>query len=175
MKELSNRPRNLGLAVACGGLIFLIVGLILVNTGHAKAMTPACIAAVMTTLLGLLAAARAYFERRQLQEEHDAAEYHRQHGSTEFFGDADEAVRLATRSNMQFMKYFVPFSTVGLGIAMGVFVLNRWISLRYLDYDYTVENPLSLAILAFCCCIATSKFISATNINFTYFVFTFVL
>ena len=155
MKELSNRPRNLGLAVALGGLIFLIVGLILASTGHAKAMTPACIAAVVTTLLGLLAAARAYFERRQQQEEHDAAEYHRQHGSTEFFGDADEAVRLATRANAQFMKYFVPFATVGLGVAMGVFVLNRWISLRYLDYDYTVENPLSLAILAFCCCIAT--------------------
>ena len=38
---------------------------------------------------------------------------------------------------------------------MGVLVLNRWISLRYLDYDYPVDNPLSLAILALCCCIAT--------------------
>ncbi len=155
MKELSHRPRNLGLAVACGGLVFLVVGLFIINSGHAKAMTPACTAAVMTAALGLLAAGRAIFERRQRQEERDAAEYHRQHGATELFGDADEAVRLATRSNTQFVKYFVPAATIGMGVALGLFVLNRWIALRYLDYDYQVANPLSLAILSFCCCIAT--------------------
>ena len=155
MKEFSNRPRNLSLAVAFGGLLFLVIGLFLSSSGHAKAMTPACTAAVMTALLGLLATGRTIFERRQRQEEHDAMEYHRQHGSTELFGDADEAVKLATKANLQFKKYFVPAATIALGIALGAFVLNRWIALRYLDYDYTVDNPLSLAILSFCCCIAT--------------------
>ncbi len=155
MKELSCRPRNLALAVTGGGLLLLVIGIFLISNGHSKAMTPACIAASMTALLGLLAAGRVIFERRQKQEERDAAEYHRQHGATELFGDADEAVKLATRSNRQYVKYFVPAATIGLGIAMGVLVLNRWISLRYLDYDYPVDNPLSLAILALCCCIAT--------------------
>ncbi|MGN0892130.1 MAG: hypothetical protein ACI4Q0_02485 [Oligosphaeraceae bacterium] len=155
MKEISNRPRNLALAVACGGLLFLAVGLFLVQSGHAKAMTPACISAVVTALMGVLAAGRVIFERRQRQEERDAAEYHRQHGSAELFGDADEAVRLATRANRQFTKYFIPVATISMGVALGLVVLNRWISLRYLDYQYAVQNPLSLAILAFCCCIAT--------------------
>ena len=155
MKEISYRPRNLSLAVMGGGIVFLAVGLFLAQSGHAKAMTPACIAAVVTALLGLLAAGRTIFERRQRQEERDAVEYHRQHGATDLFGDADEAVRLATRSNHQFTKYFIPAATVGMGVALGVMVLNRWNALRYLDYQYVVQNPLSLAILAFCCCIAT--------------------
>ncbi len=155
IKEISYRPRNLALAVTCSGILFLAVGLFLAQSGHAKAMTPACISAVVTALMGLLAAGRVIFLRRQRQEERDAAEYHRQHGSTELFGDADEAVRLATRANLQFTKYFIPVATVAMGVALGLVVLNRWIALRYLDYQYVVQNPLSLAILAFCCCIAT--------------------
>ncbi len=118
-------------------------------------MVPACAAAVVTILLGLLATGRTIFQRRQNQEEHDAAEYHRQHGSAELFGDADEAVKMATRSNYQYKKYFIPASTVVMGVALGIFVLNCWFRWRVLQISPVAPNPLPMAVLAFCCCIGT--------------------
>lgn len=156
MSGLSYRPRNLSLGIVAAGVVLLVVGLFIWNNGHCSAMVPACVAAVMTGLLGLLACGRAVFERRQRQEEHDAAEYHRQHGGTgDLFGDADEAVRLATRTNRQFKRYFVPAATIALGVQLGVFVLQCWLRWRGQMTSELAPNPMPMAILAFCCCIGT--------------------
>lgn len=155
MIDTSYRPRNLSLCITVTGLVLLIVGLFIRSNGNCSTMTPACAAAIVTCLMGLLAAGRTIFERRQRQEERDAAEYHRQHGNAELFGDADEAVKLATRSNRQYMKYFVPSATILMGITLGAFVVNRWFIYRPLTASPVAINPLPMAILAFCCCIAT--------------------
>ena len=71
-----------------------------------------------TVLLGLIAVGRTYFSGKQAQEEYAAVEYRKQHGKSELFDDADEAVRLAAKANRQYVKFFVPVFTILLGLAM---------------------------------------------------------
>ncbi len=155
MTNNSYRPRNLCLAISAASAVLFVVGLIIGNNGKCTAMIPANAAALVTLLLGLLAVGRTAFERRQRQEEHDAEEYRRQHGATELFEDADEAVRLATRANRQYVKYFIPASTVVIGVALGVFILRCWFRWKLLTVNAPAPNPLPMAVLAFCCCIGT--------------------
>ena len=167
MIEVSYRPRNLTLCISALNLVFLLVGLFIYSNGNCLAMVPANTAAVVTILLGCFAVGRTAFERRQKQEERDAIEYHRTHGNTEMFGDADEAVRLATRTNQQYMKYFIPTATIILGIFLGLFVLRCWFKYRALAVNELAPNPLPMGILSFCVCIATlvsgSYFIGASR------------
>ncbi len=155
MNETSFRPRNLSICLACVSAVLLCVALFIYNSGHSLAMIPACTAAAMTVLLALLAVGRTIFQRRQNQEEHDAAEYHRQHGNADLFGDADEAVKLATRSNRQYVRYFIPVATIALGVVLGIFVLICWMRWKNLAVTSMAPAPLPMAILAFCCCIGT--------------------
>ena len=155
MNEVSYRPRNLTLCISALNFVFLLVGLFIAGNGNCLAMVPANTAAVVTILLGCFAVGRTAFERRQRQEERDAVEYHRSHGNTEMFGDADEAVRLATRTNQQYMKYFIPTATIVLGLFLGLFVLRCWFRYRAVAVNELAPNPLPMAILSFCVCIAT--------------------
>ena len=155
MIPITSRPRNLSIAATVCGAILFVVSLIIRNNGNCSAMVPAVMAAAITVLMGLVSTGRTIFQRRQEQEEQDAAEYHRQHGSAELFGDADEAVRLATRSNQQYVKYFVPAITILMGIVLGLFVLIYWLRWRGAIVNTLAERPLPMAILSFCCCIAT--------------------
>ena len=155
MAPITSRPRNLSIGVTVCGVVLFIVSLVIRNNGNSSAMVPAVMASAVTILMGLLATGRTVFQRRQLQEERDAAEYHRQHGSAELFGDADEAVRLATRSNQQYVKYFVPAATILMGLVLGLFVLIYWIRWKMALVNALAERPLPMAILSFCCCIAT--------------------
>lgn len=155
MNEVSYRPRNLTLCISVLNLVFLLVGLFICSNGNCLTMVPANTAAVITIVLGCLAVGRTAFERRQKQEERAAKEYHQTHGNTEMFGDADEAVRLAARTNQQYMKYFIPVATILLGIFLGLFVLRCWFKYRALALNELAPNPLPMAILSFCVCIAT--------------------
>lgn len=155
MIDNSYRPRNLSLGISAVSAVLLTAGLIIGSNGRCTAMVPASAAALVTLLLALLAVGRAVFERRQRQEERDAEEYRRQHGGTELFNDADEAVRLATRANRQYVKYFVPASTIAIGLVLGGFVLRCWWRWKALTVNAPAPNPLPMAILAFCCCIGT--------------------
>ena len=155
MNEVSYRPRNLTLCISAMNLVFLLVGIFIYSNGNCLTMVPANTAAVITILLGVLAVGRTAFERRQKQEERDALEYHRQHGNTEMFGDADEAVRLASRTNLQYTKYFIPTATILMGLVLGLYVLRCWFKYRALTVNELAPNPLPMAILSFCVCIAT--------------------
>lgn len=155
MANNSFRPRNLSLGISAISVVLMVVGLIIGSNGRCTAMIPASTAAAVTLALALLAVGRTAFERRQRQEEHDAEEYRRQHGATELFEDADEAVRLATRANRQYVKYFVPACTIGIGVVMGIFILRWWWRWKLLTVNAPAPNPLPMAILAFCCCIGT--------------------
>jgi regulator of protease activity HflC (stomatin/prohibitin superfamily) len=116
--------------VATGiGLLTLALGVLLAKAANGTAMVPAYLAAGVVALLGLVAAGRAAFARRQASEQEQVADYRRTHATTELFEDADEAVRLATRANEQFTKYFVPFFTIVLGLAIlltGVLLWRAW-------------------------------------------------
>ena len=111
MTDISRRPIHLGVMAAVIGLIAWILGVMLAKAANGTAMVTACMASAVVAMLGLLAAARAWFAWRQAAEQEQVAEYRRTHASTELFEDADEAVRLATRANEQFTRYAVPLFT----------------------------------------------------------------
>jgi regulator of protease activity HflC (stomatin/prohibitin superfamily) len=146
--DTSKRPLHLGYVAALIGLVLLILGALLAKAANGTALVPAYLAGAVVTLLALLAAARAGFARRQAVEQQQVAEYRRTHGSTELFEDADEAVRLATRANQQFVKYFVPFFTMALGLALLVTGLLLWRSWAAMPAFPVARNPLSMAALS---------------------------
>jgi len=146
--DTSKRPVHLGTVAAIIGLALLVLGALLSKAANGMAMVPAYLAGAVVTLLALLAAARAGFARRQGIEQQQVAEYRRTHGGTELFEDADEAVRLATRANEQFIKYFVPFFTILLGLALLVTGLLLWRSWAAMAAYPVARNPLSMTSLS---------------------------
>ncbi len=126
MTDTSKRPVHLGYVATGIGLLTLALGLLLSKAANGTAMVPAYLAAGVVALLSLLAAGRAGFARRQAVEQEQVAEYRRTHATTELFEDADEAVRLATRANEQFSKYFVPLFTIVLGLAILAIGMLLW-------------------------------------------------
>ena len=123
IKDTSTRPRNLCWAISVAGALLFAVGIVIKNSGFSSVMTPTLVSALNVILLGILGAWRCSFARNQAIEEAGVAEYRKTHGDTEFFADADEAVRLATRANQQFTKFGVPIATILLGIVESVFCL----------------------------------------------------
>lgn len=146
--DTSRRPIRLGYTAAVIGVILLTLGALLSRAANGTAMVPAYLAGGVVTLLGLLAAARAAFARRQAVEQQQVAEYRRTHAGTELFEDADEAVRLATRANEQFVKYFVPFFTIALGLALVVICLLLWRSWGAMAAFPVARKPLAMAALS---------------------------
>ena len=128
MSDTSTRPRNLCWAIAIAGAVLFAIGMVIRNSGHCSVMAAGLVAAFNVILFGLLGAWRCMFARNQAIEEAGVAEYRREHGNNELFEDADEAVRLATRANQQFMKYAVPIITVLLGVCESLFCLMVWFS-----------------------------------------------
>lgn len=167
MSDTSSRPRNLCWAISVLGLILLIIGFVIRVQGQSSAMAPALVAAINVILLGIMGVFRCIFARNQALEEAAARQYSQTHGKTELFEDADEAVRLATRANQQYMKYAVPVMTVLLGIAEIVFCLIVWFQWKRVPAFPSAENPMPLAILGVCCCIAVliagSYFVGASR------------
>ncbi|MBP5639861.1 MAG: hypothetical protein J6X55_10305 [Victivallales bacterium] len=167
MKETSGRPRNLCSALSIIGAVLFIVGLIVCRTGNCSVMLVGCASSVVVILLGLVGAGRCAFERRQQQEERSAAEFRKEHGRNELFEDADEAVRLATRANMQYTRYFIPIFTVVLGLALFIFCLLVWRSWEATETFPVAGNPMPLALLSVLSWIATlilgSYFIGASR------------
>ncbi len=155
MNDVSTRPRNLSWAIIIIGLLLSFIGTYILNSANCSAMVPGVMAAWATVLLGVLALARTHFSFRQAAEERAAREYQRTHGNTELFDDADEAVRMATRANIQFVKYFVPFFTVAIGLLMLFIGLSIWTRWGRMEAFAVAPGPLPLAILAVCCCIGT--------------------
>lgn len=167
MKDVSTRPRNLCFAVSFVGVILLILGSFIMKTGNCSAMVPTVASALTVVLLGLLGAGRCAFAYRQAAEEAAAAAFRKEHGKNELFDDADEIVRMATRANMQYMKYFVPIFTFALGIGLVLFSIGVWRHWRGLPAFPLAVNPLPLAILSMCCAIGTliagSYFVGASR------------
>ncbi len=154
MGNTSTRPRNLCWAISIIGLILFCLSIFIMKSGNCSAMVPTAAATLTTVLLGLLGAGRAVFSRRQALEEQAAEEYRREHGNTELFDDADEAVRMATRANVQYIKYFVPIFTIVLGLVLGICCIVTWRAWNGTPAFPVAPNPMPLAILAICCCIA---------------------
>jgi len=167
MKDVSTRPRNLCIAVSFVGVVLLILGIIILKTGNSSAMVPAVAAALTVVLLGLLGAGRCAFAYRQAVEETAAAAFRKEHGKSELFDDADETVRMATRANVQYVKYFVPIFTFVLGIGLILFSFGVWRHWRSLLAFPLAVNPMPLAILSVCCAIGTliagSYFVGASR------------
>ena len=167
MKDVSTRPRNLCFAVSFVGVVLLILGTFILKTGNSSAMVPGVAAALTVVLLGLLAAGRCAFAYRQAVEETAAAAFRKEHGKNELFDDADETVRMATRANMQYVKYFVPIFTFVLGIGLIIFSFGVWRHWRSLLAFPLAVNPMPLAILSICCAIGTliagSYFVGASR------------
>lgn len=167
MKEASSRPRNCCLALSVAGAVLFVVGLVVGRAGNCSVMAVGCASSLVVVLLGLLGAGRCAFERRQLLEEQQAAEFRRDHGGSELFEDADEAVRLASRANMQYRKYAVPVFTVLLGLCLTVYGLLVWRSWAGTESFPLAPNPMPLALLSALSWIATlilgSYFIGASR------------
>ncbi|MDD4538458.1 MAG: hypothetical protein PHT80_05545 [Lentisphaeria bacterium] len=167
MKDVSTRPRNLCFAVSFVGVVLLILGTFILKTGNSSAMVPTVAAALTVVLLGLLGAGRCAFAYRQAVEEAAAAAFRKEHGKNELFDDADETVRMATRANMQYLKYFVPIFTFVLGIGLIIFSIGVWRHWRDLLAFPLAVNPMPLAILSICCAIGTliagSYFVGASR------------
>jgi membrane protease subunit HflK len=153
MKEITTRPRNLCWAIAFVGAFMFVIGLIIMKMGNCSAMVPATAAALTVTLLGIVGSGRCAFERRQAIEEAEAQAFRKQHGNSELFDDADEAVRMATRANEQYVKYFIPIFTFLLGLSMTITCAVIWRSWSQQPAFPVAPNPMPLAILAICCCI----------------------
>ncbi|HPY90488.1 MAG TPA: hypothetical protein PLE92_01970 [Lentisphaeria bacterium] len=153
MKEITTRPRNLCWAIAFVGAFMFVIGLIIMKLGNCSAMVPATAAALTVTLLGIVGSGRCAFARRQAIEETEAKSFRQQHGNTELFDDADEAVRMATRANEQYVKYFIPIFTFLLGLSMTITSAMVWRSWSQQPAFPVAPNPMPLAILAICCCI----------------------
>jgi len=154
MSDTSTRPRNLCWAIAIAGAVLFAIGMVIRNSGHCSVMAAGLVAAFNVILFGLLGAWRCMFARNQAIEEAGVKEYRREHGNNELFEDADEAVRLATRANQQFMKYAVPIITVLLGVCESLFCLMVWFSWKKLEVFAQAPNPMPLAILSVVCFIA---------------------
>ena len=148
MTDTSKRPVLLGYVAAGIGLATLALGILLSKAANGTAMVPAYLAAGVVALLALLAAARAGFARRQAVEQEQVADYRRSHASTELFEDADEAVRLATRANEQFAKYFVPFFTIVLGLAILVTGTLLWRAWGQQPAFPVARQPLAMTTLS---------------------------
>ena len=165
--DTSTRPRNLCWGIAAVGAVLFIIGAVIMNGGNCSAMIPALVAAANVILFGLLGAWRCSFARNQALEEQGVAEYRREHGNSELFSDADEAVRLATKANNQFVKFAVPTITVLLGIIECLFCLVTWRNWGRAEAFAQAANPMPLAILGVCCCIgvliAGSFFVGASR------------
>ena len=148
MSDGSKRPITLSWVATGIGLALLILGVLLSKTARGSVMVPAYLAAGVVAILGLLSMFRALLARRQALEEEDVAEYRRTHGDTELFEDADEAVRLATRANEHFLKYFVPFFTMALGLATVLTCMLLWRHWGSMDVFPVARRPLPMAALS---------------------------
>ena len=118
MRDTSARPEKLSWFVGCAGALLLCAGVFLARAGNVHAATPACAGAATVILLALAAAGRTRLTRKHAQEELAFEDFRRQHGRSELFDDADEAVRMAARTSEHYAKYFVPFFTIVLGLAI---------------------------------------------------------
>ena len=154
MRDTSTRPRNLCWTISLAGALLFIIGMIIMQSGKSSAMVPTLMAALNVILLGILGAWRCSFARNQALEEEGVELYRKEHGNTELFGDADEAVRLATRANQQFVKYGIPVITVLLGFIETIACLVIWRNWGKAPAFPQAPNPMPLAILGVACCIA---------------------
>jgi len=155
MSDISPRPKNLSIGAALVGLLLFIIGLFIMNKANCSTMIPGIVAALLTALLGCMSMARGILSRRQALEERDAGEFRREHGATELFDDADEAVRMATKASEQYVKYCVPFVTIILGLGTLFFGIGLWRHWAKAQMLPIAANPLPMAIMAVTCCIAT--------------------
>ncbi len=167
MGDTSTRPRNLCWGISVVGVVLFIIGCVIMNGGKCSAMIPALAAAANVVLFGLMGAWRCAFARNQALEEKGVEEYRLEHGNNDLFSDADEAVRLATKANKQFMKFAVPSLTILLGVIECLFCLIVWRNWNRTEAFVQSQNPMPLAVLAVCCCIgvliAGSFFVGASR------------
>jgi regulator of protease activity HflC (stomatin/prohibitin superfamily) len=124
-------------------------------------------AAVMTIIMAKFAMGRTRLEKRRLAEEQELEAYRRSHGTTDLFGDADEAVRLAARASEQYLKYFIPVATVLLGLILLGVSLNTWRDWSRLLAFPVAAKPLAMAAislaLSIIAIIASSYFIGVSR------------
>ena len=144
---MSTRPRNLCCAISVTGLIMFMIGCLVAKNGNCSVMGIGSAASLIVTLFGLVGAGRCIFARRQKMEEEAAADFKAEHGANELFDDADEAVRMATRANIQYTKYFVPAFTVLTGILLSVYCLIVWRIWKGMEAFPIAANPMPLALL----------------------------
>ncbi len=148
MRDVGSRPVTLSAASAVIGLAIAIAGALLAKVSMCAAVVPASVAGATVFFLGLAALGRSYFARKQAIEEELVEEYRHKHGSSELFEDADEAVRLATRANLHFVKYFVPFFTISLGLVVTITTIGFWRGWNAALVFPRTPNPLQMSAAA---------------------------
>ncbi len=166
MKE-TGRPFTLSWVVALIGYGLLFAAIFVAKSANSNTMVAGYFAAAMTILMAKFAMGRTRLEKRRQAEEQELEAYRRTHGTTDLFGDADEAVRLAARASEQYVKYFMPVATVLLGLVLVAVSMNTWRGWSRLVAFPLAEKPLAMAAISLALCIvaiiASSYFVGVSR------------
>jgi len=168
MKE-TGRPFTLSWVIALIGYGLLFAAIYLAKSANSSTMVAGYFAAAMTIIMAKFAMGRTRLDSRRREEERELEAYRKSHGTTDLFGDADEAVRLAARASEQYVKYFVPVTTVLLGILLVAVSMNTWRGWSRLAVFPLAEKPLAMAAISLALCIvstiASSYFVGVSREN----------
>ena len=165
MKTDSMRLERLAWLALGFGLAAAVLVAILAGWSGAGVLWPPVAVAVMAALSGTLAGVRLRLARREAEEAEAVAEYRAAHSGTELFAEADEAFKLAARSNRLFAQYVQPIlaALLGAGLAFcGVLLWQAWA-------PAAVGGPAILPALALrAAVLAVSLFVAAVIVGSYY-------
>jgi len=122
-------PERLSWAATVLGLVLFVGVTVLARTATCHTLGAAVISSGVLVLMGLVAAGRARFARRQYEEEVQVREYREEHAGSDLFEGTDEALQVAARANKAYVRVFVPAFTVLLGaglFALAYFLWKKW-------------------------------------------------
>ncbi len=129
MKTESRRWERLAWLALGFGMAAAVLVAILASWSGASVLWPPVAVALMAALSGTLAGLRLRLARREAEEADAVAEYRAAHSGTELFAEADEAFKLAARTNRLFAQYAQPILAALLGASLalcGVLLWQAW-------------------------------------------------
>lgn len=166
MKD-TGRPFTLSWIAALIGFGLELAAVFLGNAANSTTMVCGYLATGMVMVMAFLAMGRTRLEKRRQIEAEQLEEYRRTHGATELFDDADEAVRLAARASVQYVKYFVPVTTVIVGALLIMRTLMRWYAWNRLMIFPLADRPLAMGAISMAlfigAIIASSYFVGVSR------------
>jgi len=168
MRNINTRSEKLAWISSGIGLFFIIVAFSLAKSSGILSLSAATVSAVVTLMLSLTAVARIRLVRKLEEEEEEFTSFRERHESTELFDDSDEAVKLASRNEKQFIKFFLPvisFIIAVVAISLVYYFRNQWENPLF---DFTPNGkPLQHSVMAmttfFLSLIVGSYFVGASR------------